>query len=329
MRRPRHPSPVDTSITRARYDGRSSCLRLPGCRCVAYLSFGPGPSATGKGCGARVEPSLSCRRRLLLQFNVPFRYAYTYVAINAEHERPEITDFPLSKPLRDLEPIPQLTMAAVHLAAQVPSQWLKNGDTIRGAELALRKVVYRALLQPVLQVAVAQSNVTADPATLPERAVQPGLGETPGNRRLGKLNDKAYQDWPTFLERATDKLGIDLAAVSTSLPDWFTHEAARLKIESALFVLQTLRCILGPLIETLILLDRRDWIKDELAEMNDRGQEVEVDIVNLFDQATGSGRNVALVIKPHQVRHRVFPVIECVQVSGGCTKPHPAPNAIQ
>ena len=204
----------------------------------------------------------------------------------------------MSKPLRDLEPIPKLTTSALHLAAQVPSQWLRDEDAIQGAELALRKVVYRALLQPVLQVADARSNMTADPPTLPERPVLPGLGETLGNRRLGKLNDKAYQDWPTFLERATDKLGIDLAAISTSLPDWFTDGATRLKMESALFVLQTLRCLLGPLIETLILLDRRDWIKYELAEMNDCGQVVEVEMVNLFDQATGSGRNVALVIKP-------------------------------
>ncbi|KAF8552764.1 hypothetical protein OG21DRAFT_1443021 [Imleria badia] len=233
------------------------------------------------------------------------------------------SDFPLSKPLRDLDPIPKLTIAAVHLAAQVPSQWLKDQDAIRGAELALRKVVYRALLQPILQVATAQSNAIADHATLSGRPIQPSLGETLENRRLGKLNDKAYQDWPTFLERATDKLGIHLEAINASLPDWFTHEADRLKLENALFVLQTLRCILGPLIETLILLDRHDWIKQELTEMNDRGQEVEVEMVNLFDQATGSGRNVALVIKPATI------CPQTVSVSGGCAKPHLAPNAIQ
>jgi len=221
----------------------------------------------------------------------------TYVGMNAEHERPHITDFPLSKPLRDLVPIPKLTIPAVHLAAQVPSQWLKDEDAIQGAELALRKVVYRALLQPVLQAAAAQLHSSADHKTLSGRLIQPGLGETLENRRLGKLNDKAYQNWPTFVDRATDKMGIDLAAINRSLPDWFAHEAARLKMESALFVLQTLRCILGPLIETLILLDRRDWIKNELAEMNDSGQKMEVEMVNLFDQATGSGRNVALVIK--------------------------------
>lgn len=231
-----------------------------------------------------------------------------------------ITDFPLSKPLRDLDPVPKLTIAAVHLAAQVPCQWLKDQDAKQDAELALRKVVYRALLHPVLQAWTAQPNAIADDPTLPERPIHPGLGETLENRKLGKLNDKAYQDWPTFLEHATRKLGIDLAAIGMPLPDWFTHEAVRLKMERALFVVQTLRCILGPLIESLILLDRRDWIKHELAEMNDRGQEVEVEMVNLFDQATGSGRNVALVIKPAAMPHRV-------SVSGGSAKPHPAPNA--
>ncbi|KAG6372805.1 hypothetical protein JVT61DRAFT_7212 [Boletus reticuloceps] len=232
-----------------------------------------------------------------------------HVIINAGHERPNVTDFPLSKPLRDLDPVPKLTIAAVHLAAQVPSQWLKDAATVQSAALALRKVVYRALLQPVLQAAAAQPNSIADHAIHSERPIQSGLGESPENRRLGKLNDRAYQDWPTFLERATDKLGINLVELITPLPAWFTHEAARLKMESALFVLQTLRCILGPLIETLILLDRRDWIKDELAEMSG-GQEVEVEMVNLFDQATGSGRNVALVMKPATNPQRVMPVIE-------------------
>ncbi|KAG8214795.1 hypothetical protein J3R82DRAFT_9932 [Butyriboletus roseoflavus] len=124
------------------------------------------------------------------------------------------SDFPLSKPLRDLVPVPKLTIAATHLAAQVPSQWLKSEGAIRNAELALRKVVYRALLQPVLDAADA----LRDHAMPSEPSVQAGLGETLENRRLGKLNDKAYQDWPTFLERATDKLGIDRAAISALSP---------------------------------------------------------------------------------------------------------------
>lgn len=235
-----------------------------------------------------------------------------YVAILAKYECAKVADFPLSKPLRDMDPTPKLTIAAVHLAAQVPSQWLKSEDAMRGTELALRKVVYRALLQPVLQAAAAQSSGIPNYAMPSERPIHPGLGETLENRRLGKLNDKAYRDWPTFLERATDKLGVNLAAINASLPDWFMHEGTRLKMESALFVVQTLRCILGPLIETLILLDRHDWIQQELAEMNDCGQEVEVEMVNLFDQSTGSGRNVALVVKPVTTPHGVCPLIERV-----------------
>ncbi|KAG9315534.1 hypothetical protein JVU11DRAFT_3154 [Chiua virens] len=219
---------------------------------------------------------------------------YSLVVVGCCYNLMSPSDFPLSKPLRSMDPTPKLTIPA---------------RRTRDAELALRKVVYRALLQPVLQ-AVGSQLSAIDHETLSEHPIQPGLGETQENRRLGKLNNKAYQDWHTFLEHATSKLGIDLVAISSSLPEWFTNEAVRLKMESALFVLQTLRCILGPLIETLILLDRRDWIQHELTEMNDCGQEVEVEMVNLFDQATGSGRNVALVIKPATIPRGTFPMIE-------------------
>ncbi|KIK95803.1 hypothetical protein PAXRUDRAFT_354511 [Paxillus rubicundulus Ve08.2h10] len=212
------------------------------------------------------------------------------------------SDFPLSKALREVNPTPRLPIAALHLAAQVPSQWLKNQPATQNAELAIRKVVYRALLQPVLHAAAQpRSNVTTHNTSQSEQdrpPIQPGLGETPENRRLGKLNNEAYKDWSTFLERATSRMGIDIAAISQSLPNWFFDEGSRMKMEEGLSVLQTLRCILGPLIESLIILDRYEWIRHELAEMNGGGQKMDVEIVNLFDQATGSGRNVALVIKP-------------------------------
>jgi len=49
-------------------------------------------------------------------------------------------------------------------------------------------------------------------------------------------------------------------------------------------------------IETLILLDRQQWLKEEL-----EGMKMDVQLVNLFDQASGSGRNVAIVITPSQL----------------------------
>ncbi|KIJ60287.1 hypothetical protein HYDPIDRAFT_99006, partial [Hydnomerulius pinastri MD-312] len=201
----------------------------------------------------------------------------------------------------ELTPTPTLPIAALHLAAQVPSQWLKSPQATQDAELSIRKVVYRALLQPVLQAALQSSTDATGNTPLSEQdrlAIPPGLGETPENRRLGKINDKAYEDWPTFLERATNKMGIDITDIGDRLPSWFSDEEKRLQMESRLWVLQTIRCILGPLIESLIVLDRYEWLRDELAGMEDGAQKMAIEIVNLFDQATGSGRNIALVIQP-------------------------------
>ncbi|KAI9462944.1 hypothetical protein HD554DRAFT_1999706, partial [Boletus coccyginus] len=144
---------------------------------------------------------------------------HSLVVVGCCYNLMSTSDFPLSKPLRDLVPVPKLMIPAVHLAAQVPSQWLKDEDAIKGAELAMRKVVYQALLQPVLQAAATQLHTTAGHKTLSDLLIQPGHGETLENRRLGKLNDKAYQNWPTFVDHVTNKMAIDLAATSRSLPD--------------------------------------------------------------------------------------------------------------
>ncbi|KAF9235184.1 methyltransferase domain-containing protein [Melanogaster broomeanus] len=245
---------------------------------------------------------LSCRhRRSDSKVAEPGWRPHSLVVVGCCYNLMSPCDFPLSKALREVSPTPRLQVAALHLAAQVPSQWLKSQPATQGAELAIRKVVYRALLQPVLQAAAQTSDVTLDNTSQSERdkpPMQPGLGETSENRRLGKLNNDAYKDWPTFLDRALDKMGISIAELSGSLPDWFFDEGSRLKMENGLSVLHTLRCILGPLIETLIVLDRYEWIRHELAEMNDGGQKMVIEMVNLFDQAVGSGRNIALVIKP-------------------------------
>ena len=78
-----------------------------------------------------------------------------------------------------------------------------------------------------------------------------------------------------------------------------TKKTKRERTESRLAVLHTLRCLLGPLVESMILLDRLVWIREELAGVaGGAGIEMDVQLVNLFDQDTGSGRNVGIVIKP-------------------------------
>ncbi|KAI6027554.1 methyltransferase domain-containing protein [Pisolithus microcarpus] len=195
---------------------------------------------------------------------------------------------------------PYSRVRSLHLATQVPTHWFRTEKAGMGACLAVRKVVYRALLQPVIQLAAQCRKESTDSQEIMSRennqelTARLGLGETPENRRLGKLNDTSYTDWSTFLVSATTKLGISV--------DDLTQEGVfeRLRMESRLEVVYVLRCILGPLIESLILLDRYEWLREELGGgSNCRTGPWQVEMVNLFDQVTGSGRNVALVVSPY------------------------------
>ncbi|KAH7913428.1 methyltransferase domain-containing protein [Hygrophoropsis aurantiaca] len=218
-------------------------------------------------------------------------------------------DFPMSSALRERGGV--LSLASRHLAAQIPSQWLRNTASQRKAELAIRKVVYRALLQPILQAIANQGKNPEDNASRnrttgtdgsgankQDEETLRGVGETSENKRLGKLNDAAYRDWNTFLVRAAEKMDFHLESISHQLPDYLKDERRRKQLESGLSVLHVLRCLLGPLIESLILIDRYDWVREELQQPLSHNQSMDVKLVNLFDQATGSGRNVAIVITP-------------------------------
>ncbi|KAI6114276.1 methyltransferase domain-containing protein [Pisolithus sp. B1] len=261
---------------------------------------------------------------------------HSLVVVGCCYNLISLSDFPLSEPLLALSPRPTLPIAALHLATQVPAHWFRTERAGIGACLAVRKVVYRALLQPVIQLAAQYKKEPTDNQEIMNRdsvqglTARLGLGETPENRRLGKLNDASYADWSTFLVSATTKLGIDIrdltrrhsegAALGDQLPPWILNHGndsgreegvfERLRMESRLEVVHVLRCILGPLIESLILLDRCEWLRGELGAVKGKPQVIEegreksqngqmaVEMVNLFDQVTGSGRNVALVVSP-------------------------------
>jgi hypothetical protein len=139
--------------------------------------------------------------------------------------------------------------------------------------MAIRKVVWRALLEGM---------VGGD--------VQPKREK----KKLGKLNDRVYKDWDTFVRVASEKMGLDIPKDR----DRAEEEEWRLEMEGRLEVLHVLRCLLGPLVESLIILDRLQWIRDQLRVVDGRKEEMQVQICNIFDQGCGSPRNVALVISP-------------------------------
>lgn len=70
-------------------------------------------------------------------------------------------------------------------------------------------------------------------------------------------------------------------------------------------VLWTLKSLLGPVIESLVVLDRALFLCEELASTPEEGDAVEgeamqqrsVEVINVFEQRSGSLRNLAIVVR--------------------------------
>ncbi|KZV98795.1 hypothetical protein EXIGLDRAFT_832008 [Exidia glandulosa HHB12029] len=179
-------------------------------------------------------------------------------------------DFPLSVTVQTLnaEFNFELTLQHLHLAAQCPAHWKSSPEAWENTELAVKKIVYRALLVRLL----------------PDE-FQPHRDGMPSAPRLGRLNDSAYDAWSHFLAVAAPRMGFDPSGLPQSIDDAGELALLARRVE----VLHILRCVLGPVVESLILLDRYLFLQEKLPEMR-------VDLVNLFDQASGSARNVALAV---------------------------------
>jgi len=225
-------------------------------------------------------------------------------------------DFPLSRYMSSLSPSIDLPASAYHLAAQIPMQWLIGDSPLAVAppvELALRKVTWRALLGKKIRnlkgvsiandIASKSSHIIITPgrqlpwSRLPELKTrgcdlldEVGTGATNEMRKLGRLKDTAYQDWETFIDLAGKKMVVDFSSDISEL-----ENERDVGLERFLEVVHALRCLIGPIVESAIVLDRKLWI-DEMC-FKER-KDVKAEIVNLFDQATGSGRNIAIVIAP-------------------------------
>ncbi|KAJ6584659.1 methyltransferase domain-containing protein [Mycena capillaripes] len=189
-------------------------------------------------------------------------------------------DFPLSKSMATSPPI-SLATSAYHMAAQIPDQWFRTPESRADATLALRKVVWRA----IIGARFAKTVQTTDDGLIKED----GTGDRPVMRRLGRLNNAVYADWSTFANVAGKRIGVDFG------PD-NELDAEERRLVNELEVLHVLRCIIGPLVESLIIMDREQWVQEHLDERE--ADDMHVELVNLFDQATGSGRNIAVVVAP-------------------------------
>lgn len=126
--------------------------------------------------------------------------------------------------------------------------------------------------------------------------------------RIGRLGTGAFKDFPTFLKVAKEKLGVErdegrsLGVIGYDLESDLNDEERDLI--RALEVFYVLRCLLGPVIESLVAMDRYAFLQEMMESVDSSSKIAEkglvdgvgkVELVNLFDQFTGSLRNLALV----------------------------------
>ncbi|KAJ3976708.1 hypothetical protein EV361DRAFT_789745 [Lentinula raphanica] len=261
-------------------------------------------------------------------------------------------------PPTDLLPEP-LPPNAFHLAAQTPDTWLDSHSAVarrvvaeedeaqnelelsspsKSASLAVRKVVWRALLEwviaqkgieldhngNVLQNATSSaSSASTSSSDSPSLAGKIGSNLEQGRLgRLGRFPSRAYDSWATYLELVGSKLGVDLG---NELEEGESTElVTSIPLARALSILYVLRCILGPLVEAALLEDRVKWVQEQL-EGDEPGVSVlpeisenlkssdtkasgevlsyEASLVPIFSQCgdSGSARNIAVVVVPKNV----------------------------
>lgn len=105
-------------------------------------------------------------------------------------------------------------------------------------------------------------------------------------KRLGRVSDALYQHWDQFLQLSSVRLHRGQIPGAELFPEMLV------RLEKQVSTLHTLRCLLGPCVESLIIWDRYVWLK----EVSEGGRHFKAYLLNLFDQRQGSGRNVLITM---------------------------------
>ncbi|GAA5906081.1 uncharacterized protein JCM6883_002545 [Sporobolomyces salmoneus] len=202
--------------------------------------------------------------------------------------------FPLSQFLASILPIASLpnqnepiSLAHLRLTPQSPPTWHLSQAETKAFESATFKLAYRSRLEAELE--------------------WNGFGSEIGARKVGRIPD--CRDWNEYRGKAIERMvAREGEGVKVPLPCPFGEEGEREKEEEdwkegvwLLRVWWTIRSWLGPPLESLVVLDRYLLLVEGLygteEEDKQEGEGRKVEMVNIFDQATGSLRNIALVVR--------------------------------
>lgn len=187
------------------------------------------------------------------------------------------TDFPLAD---EQEELIKLSFNHLHVACQCPAQWVLDDDEWERSLLARRKVLYRALLGRLYQehnlppLFPGQKDVTTEQV---EQLPNPLEG-----KRMGRLPGSAYTSFSVFLSHALPRLG------DITLPP-LTEDLDQSVFARRFLGFVVFRSLLGPLIESAIIVDRVLFLSEALPD----GWTVRSE--NIFELSSGSARNVAII----------------------------------
>lgn len=212
--------------------------------------------------------------------------------------------FPLSAHVRDLPALsrstspspspPSMSRAHLRLTPQAPPTWHLSAASTTAWRASTRKLAFRARFEAELECA--------------------GIGSN-GERRVGRVAECA--SWGEYRARALRKaeggLGEEECPEVRFGEDEGEEGEGEAEWDTAVFYLRvfwTLRSWLGPPTESLCVLDRFAYLVEGLYPALAAGDHDDggaggaageagprVEVVNLFDQATGSLRNLALVVR--------------------------------
>ncbi|KAF8321996.1 uncharacterized protein EI90DRAFT_3131247 [Cantharellus anzutake] len=233
---------------------------------------------------------------------------------------------------------PRLTRQHLQLACQSPSQWVLSGKSWSEASLARRKVVYRALLGRYVQRVHGHDVVRVDDNRDGDRGyggscegdrdegeMLPGSGPMSiHGKRLGRMRDSVYSSWETFLKIALERFDLPpTVPLPSSLPSHNHSNAGKenprtgiddlfpKKLYRQIELLHVLQALVGPVIESLIVVDRVLYVAEGLERLEcwsgdgqgewDPKKEREagkwrVEGRNVFSICSGSARNVGVVV---------------------------------
>ncbi|GAA5982873.1 hypothetical protein JCM11641_002613 [Rhodosporidiobolus odoratus] len=201
--------------------------------------------------------------------------------------------FPLSLHFRSLLPSPlsvrsePMTREHLRLTPQSPPTWHSTPSESTSFLKATLKIAYRARFETELFSAK--------------------VGD-PTGRRVGRVSE--VRSWEDYRKRAIERFDYGRTELREDQVPEVRIEGGEEGWRKALFLVRiwwTVRSWLGPPMETACVVDRfcflceglrREW--EETAAADDGHGEEEkrrVEMVNVFDQATGSLRNLAVVVR--------------------------------